>query len=194
MPQVYSRASQTCSRPVWQQPMHRMSSLVSQSWQTDIVGFGSWFMCVCAHARARVPGRLHSRIRQLVHVCVRAHTRAHKRVCARVPGRLHSRIRQLVHVCVCVRTRACLCGFGSWFMCVCVQACMPGCCKPPVLNWERPSRLWHCIRRNVVFRLRRTADVAAWHTLYALCAFCCIRCYVQFYMRMFLHVRCFCML
>ena len=68
------------------------------------------------------------------------------------------------------------------------------CCKPPVLNWERPSRLWHCIRRNVVFRLRCTADVAAWHTLYALCVFCCIRCYVQFYMRMFLHVRCFCML
>ena len=23
---------------------------------------------------------------------------------------------------------------------------VPDCCKPPVLNWERPSRLWHCIR------------------------------------------------
>ena len=63
-------------------------------------------MCVCVCARTRVPGRLHSRIWQLVHVCVR--TRA--------------RISLFVRACL----GDCIVGFGSWFMCVCVRACMPG--------------------------------------------------------------------
>ena len=104
MPQVYSRVSQTCSRPVWQQPMNRMSSLVSQSWQTDIVGFGSWFMCVCAHARARA----------CLGDCIVAFGSWFMCVC------VHTCVRISVFVRVCLGD--CIVGFGSWFMCVCVCA------------------------------------------------------------------------
>ena len=136
MPQVYSRASQTCSRPVWQQPMHCMSSLVSQSWQTDIVGFGSWFMCVCAHARACLGDCIvafgswfmcvcgHTRVRISVFVrtclgdCIVGFGSWFMCVCAR--ARVFVWIRQLVHVCVCGRACLgdCIVGFGSWFVCV----------------------------------------------------------------------------
>ena len=43
-------------------------------------------------------------------------------------------------LCMCVSVYLCL---SHWLS---VSLCLSVCCKPPVLNWERPSRLWHCIR------------------------------------------------